>query len=334
MANVPGIIGAVVFGIGMSQFPAFTEQYQQRLNGVVDELRIITEEFDRTAASQNMSRNEALMAYSDGLFLGVRVDDLPATFVRYEELSEDLEILENADAMGRFTSFLHMTDNTLVNATWGAYEPSVPETPDGFLSDTSLATTKVLIKDKQALALGPGLGTGAATQRLIKKLVQETRVPLVIDADGLNCIVGSLELIKDRKAPTLLTPHPGEMARLTGKTTTEIQADRIGIGSRFAREYQVVLVLKGAQTLVCCPDGRTFICPAGNPGMASGGMGDVLTGMIAGFVAQGFSIEEASMAGVFIHGLCGDFLAEKTRFGFLASDMIPAIPKTIHDLLC
>ena len=133
MANVPGIVGAVVFGIGMSQFPVFTQEYQQRLNGVVDELRIITEEFDRTAASQNMSRNEALMAYSDGMFLGVRVDDLPDTFQRYEDLSEDLEILENADAMGRFTSFLHMTDNTLVNATWKAHEPALPNTPDGFI---------------------------------------------------------------------------------------------------------------------------------------------------------------------------------------------------------
>ena len=133
MANVPGIIGAVVFGIGMSQFPAFTEEYQQRLSGVVDELRIITEEFDRAAASQNMSRNEALMAYSNGLFLGIRVDDLPDTFLRYEELSEDLDVLENADAMGRFTSFLHMTDNKLVNATWTAHKPAIPETSDGYI---------------------------------------------------------------------------------------------------------------------------------------------------------------------------------------------------------
>ena len=133
MANVPGIVGAVVFGIGMSQFPAFTEQYEQRLGGAVDELRIITEEFDRTAASNNMSRNQALMAYPNTRFLGILIDDLPGTFVRYEGLSEDLEILEGADAMGRFTSFLHMTDNQLVNATWGAYEPAVPKNGDGFI---------------------------------------------------------------------------------------------------------------------------------------------------------------------------------------------------------
>ena len=207
------------------------------------------------------------------------------------------------------------------------------QTPAGYLSDQSLAPIQALLKDKQALALGPGIGTEATTRTLVKKLVADTQVPIILDADGINCIASHLELIKTRKGPTVLTPHPGEMARLTQKTTTEIQADRWEIGTQFAREYQVVLVLKGAQTLVCCPDGRTFICPTGNPGMASGGMGDVLTGLIAGFIAQGFSIEDASMAGVFIHGLCGDFLAEKTPFGFLASDMIPAIPRTIHDLL-
>jgi NAD(P)H-hydrate epimerase len=207
------------------------------------------------------------------------------------------------------------------------------QTPEGSLSDQSLSTIQALLKGKQALALGPGIGTEGPTQILVKKLVAGTQVPIILDADGINCIAGHTELIKARKAPTVLTPHPGEMARLTQKTTQEIQADRRGIGTRFAQEYQVVLVLKGAQTLVCCPDGRAFICPTGNPGMASGGMGDVLTGLIAGFIAQGFSVEKASMAGVFIHGLCGNFLAEKTPFGFLASDMIPAIPRTIHDLL-
>ncbi len=209
----------------------------------------------------------------------------------------------------------------------------LPQTPDGALSDTGLAPIQALLKGKQVLALGPGIGTGTATQTLVQQLVKTTRQPLVIDADGINCIADHLELIKARKAPTVLTPHPGEMAGLTKKTTREVQADRIGIGSQFAREYQVILVLKGAQTLVCFPDGRTFICPTGNPGMASGGMGDVLTGMIAGFIAQGFTVEAAAMAGVFIHGLCGDFLAEQTRLGFLASDMVRVIPTLIHSLL-
>lgn len=133
MVNVPGIVGAVVFGIGMSQFPEFTQQYQQRLGGAVDELRIITEEFDRTAASQGMTRDQALATYTGSQFLTVRSEDLQKTFLRYDRLSEDLRILENADAIGRFTSFLHMTDNQLVNSTWEAYEPAVPVDSDGFI---------------------------------------------------------------------------------------------------------------------------------------------------------------------------------------------------------
>jgi hypothetical protein len=133
MVNVPGIVGAVVFGIGMSQFPEFTQQYQQRLGGAVDELRIITEEFDRTAANQGMTREQALASYTGSQFLAVRSEDLQNTFLRYDRLSEDLRILENADAIGRFTSFLHMTDNQLVNSTWSAYEPAVPVDSDGFI---------------------------------------------------------------------------------------------------------------------------------------------------------------------------------------------------------
>ncbi len=133
MTNVPGIVGAVIFGIGMSQVPTFTDEYMQRLGGTVDELRIITEEFDRTAASQNMTRNQALMAYPDGFFLGIRVDELPDTFVRYEQLSEDFEVLANADTLKRFTSFLRMTDNRLVNATWNAHTLAVPTSTDGFV---------------------------------------------------------------------------------------------------------------------------------------------------------------------------------------------------------
>jgi len=133
MANVPGIIGAVVFGIAMSQFPAFTQQYQQRLGGTVDELRVLTQEFDRAAADQNMSREEALTAFPNTVFLGVPVRELEGSFERFDRLSEDLQILEDADAMGRFTSFLHMTDNELVQNTWVEYRISVPQTSDGFI---------------------------------------------------------------------------------------------------------------------------------------------------------------------------------------------------------
>lgn len=133
MANLPGIVGAVALGVSMSQFPEFTQQYQQRLGGAVDELRIITQDFDRAAADQNMTREQALSTYKGSTFLENRVVDMAATFERYENLSEDLRILEDADSVGRFTSFLHMTDNQLVQNTWNAYEPAVPVTSDGFV---------------------------------------------------------------------------------------------------------------------------------------------------------------------------------------------------------
>jgi NAD(P)H-hydrate epimerase len=121
------------------------------------------------------------------------------------------------------------------------------------------------------------------------------------------------------------------MARLCGISTEKVQSDRVGTASGFARDFDTVVVLKGAQTLVCLPDGRTMVCPTGNPGMASGGMGDVLTGMIAGFCAQGLAPEQAAVCGVYIHGLCADLLAKDMgRFGFLATDLILQIPGTIH----
>ncbi|PCJ76841.1 MAG: hypothetical protein COA53_01085 [Rhodobacteraceae bacterium] len=133
MSYVPGIVGALVFGIGMSQFPEFTLQYQQHLGEAVDELRIVTEEFDRAAVDQNMSREEALAAFNNSVFLGVPVYELEATFERFDNLVEDQKVLEDADAVGRFTSFLRMTDNELVQITWAGYEPALPKSPDGLV---------------------------------------------------------------------------------------------------------------------------------------------------------------------------------------------------------
>jgi ADP-dependent NAD(P)H-hydrate dehydratase / NAD(P)H-hydrate epimerase len=154
---------------------------------------------------------------------------------------------------------------------------------------------------------------------------------LVMDADAVNWLAEDPNVLLSRTSPAVLTPHPGEMARLAGISTSMVQADRPGTARTFAQKFNVILVLKGAQTLIALPDGRLFLCPAGNPGMATGGMGDVLTGMIAGLAAQGMSLENAAVAGVFIHGMCGDFLADKIGgFGFLAGDMIQTIPEIIH----
>ena len=210
----------------------------------------------------------------------------------------------------------------------------LPENPKGILSDNCFNEIFTLLKGKQALAIGPGLGTHKSTKKLVNTLIQKSELPLIIDADGINCIAENPEILLEKKAPAILTPHPGEMARLCKLAPSDIQADRVGIASKFAKNYNIILVLKGARTVVSLPDGRSCICPTGNPGMASGGMGDVLTGMIAGFCAQGFSQENASLAGVYIHGMCADILLKDMgAFGFVASDIIQIIPKTIHHYL-
>ncbi len=223
---------------------------------------------------------------------------------------------------------------TTESMTW-----PLKENGKGFLTDICLDQIKTMLDGKQALAIGPGIGTHENTKKLVRTLIEISTIPLIIDADGLNCLADSLKVLKKKKAPAILTPHPGEMARLCQTSTTKIQADRIGTATAFAKDHDVILVLKGAQTIVALPDGCCSICPTGNPGMASGGMGDVLTGMISGFCAQGFAPEDAARAGVYIHGLSADRLAEKLSnktgaFGYLATDIINDIPAAIHqDLL-
>nr|NJM01286.1 NAD(P)H-hydrate dehydratase [Desulfobacula sp.] len=207
---------------------------------------------------------------------------------------------------------------------------ALPEKEKGFLSENCLADILSLLNGKQALALGPGLGTREDTATLVRQLVEQSPVPLVLDADAVNCLADDPNILKRKTVPAILTPHPGEMARLCRLSTHDVQADRLGLARKFASTWEVILILKGAQTVIAMPDGRAFINPTGNPGMASGGMGDVLTGMVAGFLAQGFSPETASLAGVYLHGLCADVLSkQKGAFGFLAQDMVQSIPETI-----
>jgi NAD(P)H-hydrate epimerase len=207
----------------------------------------------------------------------------------------------------------------------------LPETASRTLSAGGLDDILTLTGTRQALALGPGLGTDPDTKKLVTALVKKCPLPLIMDADAVNCVACNPDVLTSRTSPAVLTPHPGEMARLAGVSTSDVQGDRPGTARTFSQKFNVILVLKGAQTLIALPDGRIFLCPCGNPGMASGGMGDVLTGMIAGLAAQGMSLENAAVAGVFIHGMCGDVLVQKIGgFGFLAGDMIQAIPEVIH----
>jgi NAD(P)H-hydrate epimerase len=206
----------------------------------------------------------------------------------------------------------------------------LPETADGALDETAWETIVSLIKDKRCLAMGPGTGTHRSTGRLVGRLVRESRIPMVIDADGLNLIASEPAILANRQSPIVLTPHPGEMARLSGASTADIQSDRIGHARSFARRHGVHLVLKGAATIVARPDGTVFVNATGNPGMAAGGMGDVLTGLIAGLITQGMEVGAAARAGVLLHGSAADrTAAQRAPVGYLATEVMDAIPQAM-----
>jgi NAD(P)H-hydrate epimerase len=209
----------------------------------------------------------------------------------------------------------------------------IPEEEAGFHGVGSLDAVMRLMEGKKALALGPGLSTREGARRLIHGLIEQSAIPLVIDADGLTALSGSLDVLGRAKAPVVLTPHPGEMARLTGSGTKDVQRDRPGAARDFARRHGCCLVLKGARTLVAAPDGSIAVNLTGNAGMASGGMGDVLTGMIAGFIAQGYDGVRSAHLAVFCHGLAGDLLCrEQGPLGFMAGDLLRVLPRALRAL--
>jgi NAD(P)H-hydrate epimerase len=151
-------------------------------------------------------------------------------------------------------------------------------------------------------------------------------VPCVLDADGLNAVDGQLDMLKSAKCPLILTPHPGEMARLLGKTTAEIQSDRLGAARALASGAGAVAVLKGARTVIALPDGTAFVNPTGNPGMATAGSGDVLSGICGALLAQGLKPPDAAVAAVYAHGLAGDLIARRTGLmGLNASDLLQGL---------
>jgi NAD(P)H-hydrate epimerase len=185
-----------------------------------------------------------------------------------------------------------------------------------------------------AVAIGPGLSAHFETAQVVRDLVQSVTVPMVIDADGLNALAGHADVLKRAKAPVILTPHPGEMGRLLRVPSAEVQKDRINLASGFAMKYKVIVVLKGAGTVVALPGGKVFINSTGNPGMATGGTGDVLTGMIGGLLAQGHPAAEAACLAVYLHGLAGDIAAkEKGETSMIAGDVIEKIAEAIKETI-
>ncbi|MDP2682590.1 MAG: NAD(P)H-hydrate dehydratase, partial [Deltaproteobacteria bacterium] len=207
----------------------------------------------------------------------------------------------------------------------------LPESTSGVLGYEALGSIISFIRDKKVVIIGPGLTVSEPVKKLVLRLITESKIPLVIDADAVNCLAGDVRILKKAKAPVVITPHPGEMARLVGMTVKDVQEDRIGIASRFAKENNVIVALKGARTVIAEPSGRIFINPTGNPGMATAGTGDILSGMIGGFIAQGYSHIDAARIGVYLHGLAGDEAAkEKGQVGMMAGDILNILPQVIN----
>jgi NAD(P)H-hydrate epimerase len=191
-----------------------------------------------------------------------------------------------------------------------------------------------LLERKNAVLFGPGIGVSDDTRAALRWLLKNLDVPWVIDADGLNNLALDIDRLRSAKTPPVLTPHPGEMARLLGEDNAAVNRDRIGTARSFALENGCHVVLKGARTVIATADGKVFINPTGNPGMASGGMGDVLAGMLAALLGQGFSPAHAMQLGVYLHGFAGDRVAEqKGEIGMIASDVIEGLPSGMHALL-
>lgn len=205
----------------------------------------------------------------------------------------------------------------------------------GYLTSSSFSAIEKLLDGKDVLAVGPGLGCHAETFGLVRDLVVNVSQPLVIDADGLNALAEDVDVLKRKKATqVVLTPHPGEMARLFGVAISDVEERRISVAQEFAKSYGVHLVLKGARTIIASPSGIAAINGSGNPGMASGGMGDVLSGVIASLLGQGYEAWDACRLGVFLHGYAADLVAsEKGEIGMTASDVVEKIPFAYNELL-
>ena len=206
----------------------------------------------------------------------------------------------------------------------------LPGQPGGWLGESALEPVQKLLDGKKCLALGPGLGQAPETGRLVRRLLAQTGLPVVVDADGLNHLAVESDLLNARQGPVVLTPHPGEMARLAATSVQAVQKDRVGCAREFATAHGVHVVLKGAGTVIAHPDGSVFVNPTGNAGMASGGMGDVLTGLVAGLICQDYTVEEACRLGVYLHGAAADSLQEKIGpVGYLAAEVMNQIPAEI-----
>jgi len=226
-----------------------------------------------------------------------------------------------------------------VQATVASFEPSymtypLPEDDDGLVRyKPARDALERLLGEADVLAIGPGLGQSDGLRKLVRWVIESVELPTVLDADGLNNLAGQTEILQDLKRPLVVTPHPGEFGRLVGKTVAEVEADREGHAAAFAETAgPLVVVLKGSGTVVT--DGRrVYVNTTGNPGMATGGVGDVLTGVIAALIGQKLPAFEAAQLGVYVHGLAGDVARDQNgEVGMIAGDVVDALPDAFYHL--
>lgn len=226
-----------------------------------------------------------------------------------------------------------------VLATVGGFHPELmteplEETEAGSISRASLEQGRLdaLVKGKTVLAVGPGMSRHPDTAAFVRGVVKKYKMQVVLDADGLNAFEDRAAELKNKAGSLVITPHPGEMARLTGLTIAAVQRDRLNVARSFAREHQLIVVLKGHRTLVAQPDGTVWVNTTGNPGMATGGTGDILTGMVSGLIAQNPDrVVEAVIAAVHLHGLAGDVACETMgEHSLVATDLLSALPEAFR----
>ncbi len=207
------------------------------------------------------------------------------------------------------------------------------ESDCSLLSESDRTQIIEALKKSTACLVGCGMGQSRRTAEILKTVLENAEIPLLLDADALNCLAEQPELLKNRKSEIIITPHPGEMARLTGKSASDVQSSRLETACCFGRDYGVTVVLKGANTIISMADGRLFVNTTGNPGMAKGGSGDVLAGIISSLLAQRMYLADAVSCGVYIHGECGDRSAKKYSVTAMTpSDIIEMIPSLFTEL--